>query len=225
MRLPTVCLDVDGVVADFYAGVRDELVRAASILERNSPARPEGWRDLDANHARLVTETATQYDGPWDDALEAWLWPRVDASHDWWKGVPQLACVAARKPQLRFLLMQLKLAADVLWVTSRHSGASPVGQQTQQWLRACGLDDRPNVVACEGSAHKIAVLRALKPIAMVEDNPTILNAMALGDSLTLRYAPPWPYCSGLRGVRTMPLEHALGDILTRLEVRCRTTTS
>jgi FMN phosphatase YigB (HAD superfamily) len=75
VKIPVICFDVDGVVADFHAGVRRELQNAS--VEN----RPEGWTDPE----RIPrSEECTEYHA-FTAALMTWLWPKIRKHPNWWK--------------------------------------------------------------------------------------------------------------------------------------------
>ena len=207
--MPTVLLDVDGVVADFSGGVRRELT---SCPEAERPAGHERYY----HHDQLSHARATTYEGM-DAALEAWLWPRVAATPDWWFDLDPLLADAERGGA-RSALADIRRRADVIWATCRKSpegGVLGAANQTRRWLARWDLDPHAAVVCCAGTVGKVRLAAATRAVAVLDDKPRTLrelhaHAIKHGHPLAL-FAPNWPYTAELPAER-LPVPAALARI-------------
>lgn len=141
--MPSIGLDIDGVLADFTYGFTREHARMFGGKPWSCGAQPH-WR----------------FDLPQDEINE--VWRAVDKSDDFWYMLPPIAGFGEFET-----LRQVERAYNVVYVTNRSGGVNYLGQ-TREWLRNRGLVGE--LVATPDKTDALSLLPNL--LGHIEDSPT-----------------------------------------------------
>lgn len=138
-------IDLDGVLVDFDAGLREMLFRTSRKVI--PPGEPPCW-EWPATFG--ITDTQER------DA-----WDLINASPDFWETLPEYS---AFTHELKEQLIEVALANDVYFITDRRKRGAK--QQTERWLASRGLV--PSVAITN---QKGLVAKALYLDVFIDDRP------------------------------------------------------
>lgn len=180
----TLCIDVDGVLANFTDAYASALKRRTGIeFPKASADWPTSWYwERDAGVTKEQEE-------------ETWLKDIIQSKTFWQRLDP----VPNAKPTLKQLNQMAQRGDQVYFITNR-MGTS-VKLQTERWLYSHGIN-YPTVIV---TGDKIPFLRALKANFFIDDKPeTIMDAGRVSEEEKWENFQPFIFDTPYNRVQTYP---------------------